>query len=138
MKTITNYDIETLSEKHVAKILKSVAKYYPDYELSLYTPCSENEADVRIEHEHLIPSMGKFYTYYAATSWAPKELKGNPQYKQDSLNASITVHDVDTMLLQKIVNRATNRKNGVRGTIFFENGVATLFFSIFYPTYITR
>ena len=135
MKTITSYDIEQLSEKHVAKIIKSIAKKYPDYKLTCYTPCSDYKADVRVEHKHVVDGSS-LYSFYVATDMTIDGLKGNPRYKKNSLNASISIRDIDTVLLQKIVNRATNRKNGVRGTIFFEDGVATLFFSIFWPTYI--
>lgn len=134
MKTITRHNIESLTEKHVAKILKKVAKYYPDCVLTCYAPCSENEADVKIECKKV--NGESFYRYYVATNDGVDELKGNPQYLQQTLNASITIHDVDTVLLQKIVNSATNRNYGMKGTIFFENGVATIFFSIFYPTWI--
>lgn len=134
MKTITPYDIESLSENHIAKILKSVANYYPDYVLTCYTPCSENEANVRVEHKHLI-GEGSFYNYYVATDGSAKELKGQPTCLKHTLDASITICDVDSILLEKIINRATNRKRGIKGTIFFEDGVATLFFSIFYPTW---
>ena len=133
MKTITDYDIDRLTEKHVAKILKSVAKKYPDYKIVCYTSCSEDEADIRVKSP--LNFNGKpYYSYYIATDMVTDELKGNPHNRMDGLNASISVRDVDTVLLQKIINRATNRKKGVWGTIFFEDGVATIFFSIFYTT----
>lgn len=108
---ISDRNIVRFTEKQIDAIIKKVQSFYAyNNSITCYEPCDEDEADVKVVCDDED-------RYYAATD-APIS---------KNVLMSINVHDVNTELLEYIVNSVTRRKNGIIEDIFYEDGIATIY-----------